>query len=92
MSRFVAVVHRWHVHSNGFFIEEIEAASEAEAQEKAEALAHRLNRPFNSAAVHLLSIGDRVIIKPRRLTWRERLLGKMQPPPPLKTMSEASDG
>lgn len=75
-SRFVAIVHRWHVHSKGFIVEEIEAASEDEAREKADALAHRLDQPFYSAAVYLLSIGNQIVVKPRRLTWRERLTGR----------------
>lgn len=84
MNRFVAIVHRWHVHSNGFIIQEIDAASEDEAQDKAEALAHRLNTPFNSSAVHLLHIGDQAVVHPRRLTTWERITGRIKadPPPP----------
>lgn len=78
MNRFIAIVHRWHVHSNGFIVEEIEAGSEEEAKNKAGALAHRLNTPFNSSAVHLLHIGDQVVIEPRRLTMWERLTGRIE--------------
>lgn len=81
MSRFIAVVHRWHVYSNGFIVEEIEANSEDDARDKADALAHRYNTPFNSSAVHLLHIGDQVVIEPRRLTVWERISGRIKADP-----------
>lgn len=35
MSRFIAVIHGWRVHSNGFNVHQIDAANEQEAAEKA---------------------------------------------------------
>ena len=76
--RYVAVVHSWFIDSKGFQIREIEASSEDEAQLHADAFAHQVRDDFKSTAVILLKIGKDRVIKPRRLTWKERLLGRIK--------------
>lgn len=76
--RYVAVVHSWFVHSKGFEVKEIEASTEENAQMVADAFAHQVGNDFKSTAVLLLKIGQERIIKPRRLTWKERILGRIE--------------
>lgn len=75
MAEFVAVVHSWFMDSNGFTIERIDAASEQEARAVAEAMAYRSASTFNRTAVQLLTLGDKTLLAPRRLTWKERFTG-----------------
>jgi hypothetical protein len=35
VSRFIAIIHGWHVHSNGFNVHELDALSLAEAEKEA---------------------------------------------------------
>lgn len=76
--RYVAVVHSWFVHSKGFEVKEIEASTEKEAQTHADAFAHQVGDDFKSTAVILLKIGKERIIEPRRLTWKERISGRIE--------------
>jgi len=76
--RYVAVVHSWFVHSKGFEVKEIEASTEEDAQMVADAFAHKVGDDFKSTAVLLLKIGEQRIIQPRRLTWKERILGRIE--------------
>lgn len=76
--RYIAVVHSWFVHSMGFDVKEIEASTEDEAQTHADAFAHQKSDNFKSTAVLLLKIGKERIIEPRRLTWKERILGRIE--------------
>ncbi|MGR3892961.1 hypothetical protein N0B28_10180 [Pseudomonas sp. SD17-1] len=77
MSRFIAVVHGWHVHSNGFNVHELNATSHEVADDEACLLAARRDAAFDRTAYVVVEIGDRERL-PRRLTWRERLTGKIQ--------------
>jgi hypothetical protein len=76
--RYVAVVHSWFIHSKGFEIKEIEASTEDDAQMVADAFAHQVGDDFKSTAVLLLKIGEQRIIQPRRLTWKERISGRIE--------------
>jgi hypothetical protein len=77
MSRFIAVVHGWHVESNGFDVHELAARTERGADDEACRLAARRDTAFDRTAYVVVEIGDRERL-PRRLTWRERLTGKIQ--------------
>lgn len=77
MSRFVAVIHGWHVHSNGFDVHEIEATDKQQANEKAAYLTMRRQKTFDECAYVLVEIGaEEAINQPRKLTLRERLTGR----------------
>lgn len=77
MSRFIAVIHGWHVHSNGFNVHELNATSHEAADDEACLLAARRDAAFDRTAYVVVEIDDREHL-PRRLTWRERLTGKIQ--------------
>ncbi|WP_313677114.1 hypothetical protein [Pantoea vagans] len=77
MSRFIAVIHGWHVHSNGFNVHQIEAADHQEANEKAAYLTMQRQGKFDECAYALVEIkADESINRPRKLTLRERLAGR----------------
>lgn len=77
MSRFIAVIHGWHVHSNGFNVHEIEATDKQLANEKAAYLTMRRQKTFDECAYVLVEIKtEEAIRKPMKLTWRERLTGR----------------
>ncbi len=78
MSRFIAVIHGWHVHSNGFTVRELKAVNRDQADMEACYLRDQRDRPFDSCAVTVLEIevGERLA---RRLTWVERITGRLKP-------------
>lgn len=77
MSRFIAVIHGWHVHSNGFNVHQIEAANKQEANEKAAYLTMQRQGKFDECAYVLVEIeANEEINRPRKLTLRERLTGR----------------
>ncbi|WP_312041185.1 hypothetical protein [Pantoea eucalypti] len=78
MSRFIAVIHGWHVHSNGFDVHQIDATSQQEAAEKAAYLTMQRQGKFDECAYVLMEIQSEEAVKqPRRLTWRERITGSV---------------
>ncbi|HDW8040597.1 TPA: hypothetical protein RM800_000578 [Yersinia enterocolitica] len=80
MSRFIAVIHGWHVHSNGFTVHEIEAKDMTQAAKEAAYLKDQRQRPFDECAVKVIQISDSEFIqKPARLSWRERITGVVKP-------------
>lgn len=79
MSRFIAVIHGWHVHSNGFNVHEIEATDKQLANEKAAYLTMQRQGNFDECAYVLVEIeAEEAINRPRKLTLRERLTGRTQ--------------
>ncbi|MEN4561777.1 hypothetical protein [Pantoea agglomerans] len=79
MSRFIAVIHGWHVHSNGFNVHQIDAANEQEAAEKAAYLTMQRQAKFDECAYVLVEIQSEEAIKqPRKLSWRERFTGRVE--------------
>lgn len=77
--RYIAVVHSWFVHSKGFEVRELEVTNDKDAKTQADAFAHEVSEDFKSTAVVLLKIGaGERIFKPRRLTWKERILGRIE--------------
>ena len=79
MSRYVAVIHGWHVHSNGFNVHELESITMEDAQKEACWLKETRERDFDRCAYVVVTIDDTEFL-PRRLTWRERLTGKLSNP------------
>lgn len=77
MSRFIAVIHGWHVDSKGFDVHQLAATSQTAADDEACLLAARRDAAFDRTAYVVVEIDDREHL-PRRLTWRERLTGKIQ--------------
>ena len=77
MSRFIAVVHGWHVESKGFDVHELAARTAQSADNEACLLAARRDAAFDRTAYVVVEIDDREQL-PRRLTWRERLTGRIK--------------
>lgn len=77
MSRFIAVVHGWHVQSKGFDVHELCASNPESADDEACLLAARRDAAFDRTAYVVVEIDDHERLT-RRLTWRERLTGKIQ--------------
>ncbi|MHC2148305.1 hypothetical protein [Pseudomonas sp. 210_17 TE3656] len=70
-------IHGWHVHSNGFNVHQLLATNYDEAQKEACWLNDQRDAPFDRCAYVVVEIDGREHL-PRRLTWRERLTGKIQ--------------
>lgn len=77
MSRFIAVVHGWHVESKGFDVHELTASTLQDADNEACLLATRRDATFDRTAYVVVEVDDREHL-PRRLTWRERLTGRFK--------------
>lgn len=76
MSRFIAVIHGWHVHSNGFNVYDLQAADRKSADDEACLISARRNDAFDRTAYVVVEVDDREHL-PRKLTWRERLTGQI---------------
>lgn len=77
MSRFIAVIHGWHVHSNGFNVHQLNAKRLQDAEQEACWLKHQRDADFDRCAYVVVEVDDREHL-PRRLNWRERLTGRIQ--------------
>lgn len=77
MSRFIAVVHGWHVSSNGFNVHQLKARRIEDAEQEACWLKHQRDSNFDKCAYVVIEVDDREHLA-RCLTWRERLTGKIQ--------------
>jgi hypothetical protein len=77
MSRFIAVIHGWHVHSNGFNVYQLEATTLEEAQKEACWLNDLRDSAFDRCAYVVVELDDTEHL-PRRLTWRERITGRLK--------------
>jgi len=75
MSRFVAVFHQWHVKSRGFDVLELAGSDRDQANAQA-AVELRSRDGFYRADYVLVEIGSAESL-PRRLTWRERITGRL---------------
>lgn len=77
MSRFIAVVHGWHVESKGFDVHELTARTTQDADDEACLLAARRDTASDRTAYVVVEVHDHEQL-PRRLTWRERLTGRIK--------------
>jgi len=77
MSRFIAVVHGWHVQSKGFDVHELTARTTQGADDEACLIAARRDAAFDRTAYVVVEVDDHEHL-PRRLTWRERLTGRIK--------------
>lgn len=77
MARYIAVIHGWFVSSNGFSTHELKAEDEDSAHREAIVLMHSRMNTFNHCAYEVIEISQRECL-PRRLSWRERLTGKLE--------------
>ena len=76
--KYVVVLHSWFVDCEGFKVEEIEAEDENAAYREAVFLKHKMERSHKSVAFKIVPIGDTEKFMPRKLTWRERLTGRIK--------------
>lgn len=81
MSRFIAVIHAWHVDSMGFESHELDTRDPDIAEGSAALLAMRAQGTCRKTDYHLVEIEDRERLVSRRLTWRERLTGMLEVKP-----------
>ncbi len=77
MSRFICVMHRWFVDSEGFQIDFLKAKNSHDARNEADALTYQRDHTFSKAASFVIEIGDTEGVVSRNLTWRERFTGKI---------------
>ena len=75
--RFIAVVHTWFTSSYGFQVYELTSRTAEEADIQAALLYRKHNEPMVHAAVKVIEIKHNETIG-RRLTWWERLTGRIQ--------------
>lgn len=73
--KFIAVITAWHVTLHASIVEEISAASEAEALGLAHGIASKRVDAFCSKHVTVIPIADSESIKRTQLTMKERLTG-----------------
>lgn len=78
MSRYIAVIHGWHVSSNGFDVHELSATDKEEAHNEAVLLKHQRESTFDKCAFTVIEVADHEVL-PRNLTLRERLTGRTNP-------------
>lgn len=76
MPRFIAVVHTWFHDSKGFEVHEL-GTNRNVAELDAHRITERGRDTFNSRAFCLLEIHDHEQITERKLTWKERLTGRL---------------
>ncbi|HBE6752515.1 TPA: hypothetical protein KML76_002980 [Escherichia coli] len=78
MARFIAVIHGWHVSSNGFDVHELKATDKESAHNEATLLKHQRVSTFDTCAFTVIEIADHERLS-RKLTLRERLTGRTHP-------------
>lgn len=76
-TRYIAIIHSWFIDSKGFNIIELNATDEKQADIEACAIAHKRNSDFNKTACFVLPVNNMEVITPRKLTWRERITGRI---------------
>lgn len=74
--KFIAVVHNWFIHSDGWHIQELNAKNEQDAETEAVNLCQKYNQKFSHAGVKVIELqtGEHL---PRKLTLKERILGRI---------------
>jgi hypothetical protein len=81
-TRFLAVVHNWFVHSEGWHVEELAATTRPEAEKEAAVLFRQHNRPFSKADVKVVELqtGEHLPqqkVPGEKLTIWERIVGRV---------------
>lgn len=77
--KFIAVIHNWFIDSKGFDVIKLDSSSLEQAKTEASSIAHNKSNLFNTTACVVLEIDDDKILGPRKLTWCERLTGRLHP-------------
>ncbi len=77
MKNFIVVIHGWHVGSNGFSVHEIQSECLLSAEKEAAHLCCQRNSTFDQCAYKVIEICDKQIVKPRNLTFNERVSGRL---------------
>ncbi len=75
--KFIAVFHGWFVDDKGFEVKELEANDLEDAYKQAIVLKHKRETTFKHIAFKVIPIEDSEIFMPRKLTWKERITGKI---------------
>ena len=75
--KYLAVIHGWHVSSNGFDVHELEATEKNAAYNEAYGLKSMREKTFDKCAVEVIAIEDGQALANRKLTLKERLTGRI---------------
>jgi len=75
--RFIAVIHGWHVSSNGFDVYELDARNEDDALKEGLVLMNERQSKFDTCALRIVPIENKEALAERKLTLKERLNGKL---------------
>ena len=76
--RFLVVTHEWFVDSKGFDVQEVEADSLAQAITEGIVIQYRKAGAMNHCAFKVVAVEDHERLASRKLTWAERLTGKLE--------------
>lgn len=79
MKKFIIVFHTWFIDSKGFIAEEIQCDSKLEAEKEAAYINQQLGSTFLKCAYKVIEIHktEQIKINARKLTWKERITGKV---------------
>ena len=76
-NRFIAVSHHWFTGSEGLSVIELNSKSRHEAEKEAALIQVESHSNFKRCATIAVEIGSDEVLMPRKLTWKERLTGKI---------------
>lgn len=86
--RYLITTHYWFMSSEGFDVEESDAVTLDDAKKEAAVKQIARDRQFQHARCEVIQIADNEHLAPRRLTWRERLMGRLSYPSPKETTDD----
>jgi hypothetical protein len=75
--RYLAVIHNWFMDSKGFDLVELKATDREQAELEGCYFAKTRNSDFNRTAYLVLEIQENEVLTSRKLTWRERITGRV---------------
>jgi len=75
--KFLTIFHGWFVNDKGFEVKELEAKDIEDAYTQATVLKYKRETTFKHISFKVIPIEDSDIFMPRKLTWKERITGKI---------------
>jgi hypothetical protein len=75
--RYIAVIHGWHVQSNGFDVHNLKSTNEDDAYAEALLLMHKRQSTFDKCDFQIIEIGGGEFAIRRKLTLKERVIGRI---------------
>lgn len=80
--RYLMTTHRWFQSSEGFYVKEVDADSLEHAEMIAAKHERDIYTNFRKARCDVIEIGENEHLAPRKLTLKERIIGKLSYGPP----------